>query len=255
MITARPARVGAADPGRAERIDVDGTAVTITACGEPGFFHLQADGEAIGRLQVHPRTGRWQPLVGSAVATSRQVEDRDQAVGEVLGRWREAAARWAALLAQPRPTSPGACLPGTGPRPGVAVEQCPRCGSGATPWIMVYRRISDGALSDVIDYIAPSEYCLREHERPVTYWVAGSDLAAHYAYVGTRVFGTVWYDTGEQDASAQGAAAFSPPVLDEIEACTRLTSCGEDPVTACSLSGVPHLHPAAQAPGSGPGDH
>jgi hypothetical protein len=210
VIAARPALVGACDPERTEKIDVDGTEVTITACGEPGFFHLQADGEEIGRLEIHPRTGRWQPLLGSARGTTRQVEDRDQAVGEVLGRWRTRVAQWADLIERAKSSPPGACLPNTGPRPSVPVQQCPHCGPAATPWFIVYRRIGDGALSDVIDYTAPSEYCLREHQRPVTYWVAGSELAEHYAYAGTRAFGTVWYDAGQQGATAEQRTATFP---------------------------------------------
>lgn len=31
--------------------------------------------------------------------------------------------------------------------------------------------------------------------------------------------------------------------LDEIDDCTCIEYCDEDPKTACSLSGIPHVHP------------
>lgn len=35
----------------------------------------------------------------------------------------------------------------------------------------------------------------------------------------------------------------SHEVLDEIDDCTCIEYCDEDPKTACSLSGIPHVHP------------
>lgn len=40
--------------------------------------------------------------------------------------------------------------------------------------------------------------------------------------------------------------------LDEIQDCTCVEFCDEDPKTACSLSGRRHVHPASQGPGFGP---
>lgn len=31
--------------------------------------------------------------------------------------------------------------------------------------------------------------------------------------------------------------------MDETDDCTCIEHCGEDPKTACSLSGIPHVHP------------
>ncbi|MFE3268898.1 hypothetical protein [Streptomyces sp. NPDC059215] len=39
---------------------------------------------------------------------------------------------------------------------------------------------------------------------------------------------------------------------DEIQDCTCVEFCNEDPKTACSLSGRRHVHPASQGPGFGP---
>ncbi|MFL4491692.1 hypothetical protein ACJ6WD_10575 [Streptomyces sp. VTCC 41912] len=41
-------------------------------------------------------------------------------------------------------------------------------------------------------------------------------------------------------------------VLKEIDDCTCVEFCDEDPNSACSLSGIPHVHPAAQGLGFGP---
>lgn len=41
-------------------------------------------------------------------------------------------------------------------------------------------------------------------------------------------------------------------VVNEIDECTCVTFCDEDRASACSLSGVPHVHPAAQGDGFGP---
>lgn len=37
-------------------------------------------------------------------------------------------------------------------------------------------------------------------------------------------------------------------MMDEIDECTCIEHCNEDPKTACSLSGIPHVHP--ETPGS-----
>ena len=42
------------------------------------------------------------------------------------------------------------------------------------------------------------------------------------------------------------------PALDEIQDCTCVESCDEDPDTACGLAGRPHVHPASQGAGFGP---
>lgn len=52
--------------------------------------------------------------------------------------------------------------------------------------------------------------------------------------------------------SDERVETFSDAVLAEIEECTCITFCDEDRVTACSLSGIPHVHAAAQGPGFGP---
>jgi hypothetical protein len=44
----------------------------------------------------------------------------------------------------------------------------------------------------------------------------------------------------------------SRTALDEILDCTCVEYCNEDPRTACSLSGEPHVHPADQGFGFGP---
>jgi hypothetical protein len=35
----------------------------------------------------------------------------------------------------------------------------------------------------------------------------------------------------------------STDTYDEIDDCTCIEFCDEDPATACSLSGIPHVHP------------
>lgn len=40
--------------------------------------------------------------------------------------------------------------------------------------------------------------------------------------------------------------------LDEIDGCTCVEYCNEDPRTACSLSGRRHVHPASTGEGFGP---
>ncbi|MFI6340738.1 hypothetical protein [Streptomyces sp. NPDC050535] len=44
----------------------------------------------------------------------------------------------------------------------------------------------------------------------------------------------------------------SDDALDEIQDCTCVEFCNEDPKTACTLSGTRHVHPASQGAGFGP---
>ncbi|MET8411731.1 hypothetical protein ABZV34_27160 [Streptomyces sp. NPDC005195] len=48
------------------------------------------------------------------------------------------------------------------------------------------------------------------------------------------------------------ASDAADPAPDEIQDCTCVEFCDEDPKTACSLSGRRHVHPASQEPGFGP---
>ncbi|NUR01533.1 MAG: hypothetical protein HOY79_34895 [Streptomyces sp.] len=50
---------------------------------------------------------------------------------------------------------------------------------------------------------------------------------------------------GDADGSAESA-------LDEIQDCTCVEFCNEEPKTACQLSGRRHVHPASQGTGFGP---
>ncbi|MEE4423395.1 hypothetical protein [Streptomyces bugieae] len=50
---------------------------------------------------------------------------------------------------------------------------------------------------------------------------------------------------GDADASADST-------LDEIQDCTCVEFCDEDPKTACGLSGRRHVHPASQGAGFAP---
>lgn len=43
-----------------------------------------------------------------------------------------------------------------------------------------------------------------------------------------------------------------PAALDEIDDCTCIEFCDEDPTTACTLSGRRHVHPASTGEGFGP---